>query len=283
MCPSAPRVCSEPGGQKPVLSLLLDLIGSTGSNTMLRWNNYIFPYLYWRHLCRLLAPAGLKLRPHWHCTLPDRIGIHIECGRTLCWPNSAIEAKRRKTAPVPVWMQQLIPFNHIFAWLQCSAMLDWIHCECAFPADRRCNDNNCQYYVKRMLQCSSFWHNNHVITSSGWGWVWTPWPVTVKTFGLLLDKAGIWFDFPDFKHDYIKEVYRSDVYFVVCGMVNFTVTVGLAAISDSGPNLGPRGSNRSFQETRDRGCVPVKKIGSRDSIFSLVYLFLATNSTYFFF
>ena len=26
MCPSAPRVCSEPGGQKPVLSLSLDLI-----------------------------------------------------------------------------------------------------------------------------------------------------------------------------------------------------------------------------------------------------------------
>ena len=26
MCPSAARVCSEPGGQKPVLSLSLDLI-----------------------------------------------------------------------------------------------------------------------------------------------------------------------------------------------------------------------------------------------------------------
>ena len=29
MCPSAPRVCSEPGGQKLVLSLSLDLIAST--------------------------------------------------------------------------------------------------------------------------------------------------------------------------------------------------------------------------------------------------------------
>ena len=28
MCPSASRVCSEPGGQKPVLSLSLDLIAS---------------------------------------------------------------------------------------------------------------------------------------------------------------------------------------------------------------------------------------------------------------
>ena len=27
MCPSAPRVCSELGGQKPVLSLSLDIIG----------------------------------------------------------------------------------------------------------------------------------------------------------------------------------------------------------------------------------------------------------------
>ena len=31
-CPSAPRVCSEPGGQKPVLSLSLDLIGSLGTH-----------------------------------------------------------------------------------------------------------------------------------------------------------------------------------------------------------------------------------------------------------
>ena len=36
MWPSAPRVCSEPGGQKPVLSLSLDLIKS-GRN-MAKWN-----------------------------------------------------------------------------------------------------------------------------------------------------------------------------------------------------------------------------------------------------
>ena len=42
------------------------------------------------------------------------------------------------------------------------------------------------------------------------------------------------------------------------------------------PNLEPRGNNRSFPETRERACVPVKKIGSHDSIFGLV------NSTYFF-
>ena len=38
--------------------------------------------------------------------------------------------------------------------------------------------------------------------------------------------------------------------------------------------VGPRGNNRSFPETRERERVPVKKIGSRDSIFGLV------NSTY---
>ena len=37
-------------------------------------------------------------------------------------------------------------------------------------------------------------------------------PEAVKTFGLLPDRARIWLDFPDFKHDHIKEVYRSDVF-----------------------------------------------------------------------
>ena len=45
-------------------------------------------------------------------------------------------------------------------------------------------------------------------------------PVTVKTFGLLPDRALIWLDFPDFKHDYIKEVYRSDVCFAGRGLRN---------------------------------------------------------------
>ena len=51
---------------------------------------------------------------------------------------------------------------------------------------------------------------------------------------------------------------------------------GLAGISRLGPNSEPRGNNRSIPETRERARAPVKKIGSRDSIFGLV------NSTYFF-
>ena len=35
----------------------------------------------------------------------------------------------------------------------------------------------------------------------------------MKTFGLLPDRAWIWCDFPDFKHDYIKVVCWSDVCF----------------------------------------------------------------------
>ena len=50
--------------------------------------------------------------------------------------------------------------------------------------------------------------------------------------------------------------------------------MGLAGISGLGPNSEPRGNNRSFPETRERDRVPVKKIGSCDSIFGLV------NSTY---
>ena len=49
---------------------------------------------------------------------------------------------------------------------------------------------------------------------------------------------------------------------------------GPAGISRLGPNSEPRGNNRSFPETRECDRVPVKKIGSRDSIFGLV------NSTY---
>ena len=49
---------------------------------------------------------------------------------------------------------------------------------------------------------------------------------------------------------------------------------GPAGISRLGPYSEPRGNNRSFPETRERDRVPVKKIGSRDSIFGLV------NSTY---
>ena len=40
MCPSAPRVCNEPGGQKPVLSLSLDRIknaASQSSQTRMIW------------------------------------------------------------------------------------------------------------------------------------------------------------------------------------------------------------------------------------------------------
>ena len=33
-----------------------------------------------------------------------------------------------------------------------------------------------------------------------------------------------------------------------------------------GPKLEPRGNNRSFPETRERACAPVKKIGSRDQV-----------------
>ena len=51
---------------------------------------------------------------------------------------------------------------------------------------------------------------------------------------------------------------------------------GPAGISRLGPNSEPRGNNRSFPETRERDRVPVKKIGSLDSIFGLV------NSKYFF-
>ena len=67
MCPSAPRVCSEPGDQKPVLSLSLDRIGHvslvaiTGCTTML-------PYHFVK-LLLLMPPLfnSLKLKRNGRC------------------------------------------------------------------------------------------------------------------------------------------------------------------------------------------------------------------------
>ena len=51
--------------------------------------------------------------------------------------------------------------------------------------------------------------------------LWLPQsPWKMKTFGLLTcltDRAWIWLDFPDFKHYFIKEVYKSDACFAGCG------------------------------------------------------------------
>ena len=55
---------------------------------------------------------------------------------------------------------------------------------------------------------------------------------------------------------------------------------GLAGISGLGLNSEPCGNNRSLPETCDNDCVPVKKIGSRDSILGLAnctYSFEITN------
>ena len=52
MCPSAPRVCSESGGKKPVLSLSLDLITPTGNNGM------------WSFICLLTSNSmAVSLNP----------------------------------------------------------------------------------------------------------------------------------------------------------------------------------------------------------------------------
>ena len=61
MCPSAPRVCSEPGGQKPVLSLSLDRIRI--KYAVFLW--YIFVVM----LKILTNPSDfyLPIPPTWNC------------------------------------------------------------------------------------------------------------------------------------------------------------------------------------------------------------------------
>ena len=69
------------------------------------------------------------------------------------------------------------------------------------------------------LHCPYFLEKSRILI-----WVTIGPAVTVKTFGLLPDQGWFWLDFLDFKHDYIKKVYQSEVCFVGCGAVNFAVT-----------------------------------------------------------
>ena len=55
MCPSAPRVCSEPGGQKPVLSLSLDLI-SVKALLQMAWVRAVTFFDHQLTHCGLVTP-----------------------------------------------------------------------------------------------------------------------------------------------------------------------------------------------------------------------------------
>ena len=63
-------------------------------------------------------------------------------------------------------------------------------------------------------------------------WLLMLWPVTVKTFGLLLDQVQIWLVFPDFKHDCIR-IFTGPMCVLsatVRGLVIFAVTAWLLAL-----------------------------------------------------
>ena len=74
MCPSAPRVCSEPGGQKPVLSLSLDLIRNSplpvvfpalvcsGDSTYKEWDT-----------CAEDVSTTREFKPVESCTCPENM------------------------------------------------------------------------------------------------------------------------------------------------------------------------------------------------------------------
>ena len=78
MCPSAPRVCSEPGGQKPVLSLSLDLIQCQGivrnTNTKLWLLKTMQRVMSWNGTYKMLSTWSLK----WFYWLFSTILSHIQ-------------------------------------------------------------------------------------------------------------------------------------------------------------------------------------------------------------
>ena len=83
MCPSAPRVCSEPGGQRPVLSLSLDLIDSAVSQCRRKFSQHSF------RECRRKFGSALT---------------------ELCDPSPVRCATRSPVSRWPVWC---VPYQHI--------------------------------------------------------------------------------------------------------------------------------------------------------------------------
>ena len=86
MCPSAPRVCSEPGGQKPVLSLTLDLIQwkfrFTLTSILIQWllQNFVngtTAVLSW-HVQNLLRSDG-QHRNYSKARFPSK----LNCGQKI--------------------------------------------------------------------------------------------------------------------------------------------------------------------------------------------------------
>ena len=92
-----------------------------------------------------------------------------------------------------------------------------------YPKQKKGQQNLCAYF---MFVWSLDIHKHVYVSWFVWWTKWYPPPpnpqrilpnhslsntVIMKTYGLLPDQAWIWLDFPDFKHDYRKEVYLSDV------------------------------------------------------------------------
>ena len=80
MCPTAPRVCSEPGGQKPVLSLSLDLIVK---QFKIEYN----PGLLLFKRQDVLHPDLAKTRSHENMGLLNsfRIALKVDSTSQHCW------------------------------------------------------------------------------------------------------------------------------------------------------------------------------------------------------
>ena len=96
MCPSAPRVCSEPGGQRPVLSLSLDLI----QTYIMRWPRQDwFPAMKTQCL-ELMQVANIRNNYHWNLSTESRdnfkTGQHIRVTGPL-WGETSV------TGGFPSW------------------------------------------------------------------------------------------------------------------------------------------------------------------------------------
>ena len=91
MCPSAPRVCSEPVGQKPVLSLSLDGIDNKSASN--RWQAIIM-------IIMIMTIMSISVLTHWgrvmHICVIKQTSIGSDNGlspsrrQAIIWTNAGI-------------------------------------------------------------------------------------------------------------------------------------------------------------------------------------------------
>ena len=136
MCPSAPRVCSEPGGQRPVLSLSLDLINGihnaiinvVKNYTMLNMNfersegvsKYLFS-IFFKYVAYFFDYLIVLFKPFWL----QLSHLYFDDKNTVFVLHLIIISKSGYIPSTTVWVWAhwamaaiLSAFGNLFSWMK---------------------------------------------------------------------------------------------------------------------------------------------------------------------